>query len=82
MSILVNPNNAESRFVSDWDGEKLVDSIRFIYIADKSDEKNNNYGTFVNQVIQAVRSFADNVARKKDCDDITVRIHQHTMQEL
>lgn len=81
MSILVNPDNADSRFVSHWDGEKLVDSIRFIYIADKSDEKNNNYGTFVNQVIQAVRSFADNVAWKKECDDITVRVHQHTMQE-
>lgn len=82
MSILVNPDNADSRFVSHWDGSKLVDSIRFIYIADKSDEKNNNYGTFVNQVMQAVRAFADEVAWKKECDDITVRIHQHTMQEL
>ena len=82
MSILVNPNNAESRFVSEWQGDKLVDTIRLIYIADKSDEKNNNYGTFVNQVIQAVKSFADQVAWKKENDDITVRIHQHTMQDI
>ncbi len=81
MSILVNPDNAENRFISDWHGDKLVDTIRFIYIADKSDEKNNNYGTFVNQVIQAVKNFADDVAWKKESDDITVRIHQHTMQE-
>ena len=80
MSILVNPENAESRFVSHWDGSKLVDSIRFIYIADNSDEKNHNYGTFVNQVIEAVKSFANDVAWKKECDDITVRVHQHTMQ--
>jgi len=82
MSILVNPNNAENRFVTHWNGDKLVDTIRFIYIADKSDEKNNNYGTFVNQVIQAVKTFSDDVAWKKEDDDITVRIHQHTMQEL
>lgn len=82
MSILVNPDNSESRFISHWDGEKLVDTIRFIYIADDSDEKNNNYGTFVNQVIQAVRSFADEVSWKKADDDITVRVHQHTMQSI
>jgi len=82
MSILVNSDNADSRFVSHWSGDKLVDTIRFIYIADKSDEKNHNYGTFVNQVIQAVNSFAEQVAWKKDCDDINIRIHQHTMQTL
>ena len=82
ISILVNPDNADSRFFAHWDGDNLVDTLRFIYIADESDEKNNNYGTFVNQVIDAVKKFADDVAWKKEADDITVRVHQHTMQSV
>lgn len=82
ISIGVNPNNAENRFCVHWDGDKLVDTLRFVYFADKSDETHNNYGKFVNQAISAIRAFADDVDWKKDNDDIIVRVHQHIMMKV
>lgn len=82
ISIGVNPNNDKSRFCVHWDADKLVDSVRFVFFADETDENNNNYGKFVNQVIQSVRSFADTVNWKKEHDDIIVRVHQHIMQKV
>lgn len=65
-----------------WDGDALVDTIRFIFFANELDEANNNYGKFVNKTIQSVKDFADSVNWKKDHDDITVRIHQHIMRKV
>lgn len=82
ISIGVNPNNDKSRFCVHWSGDKLVDTLRFVYFADRTDENNNNYGKFVNQVIQSIQSFANDVNWKKESDDIIVRVHQHIMQKV
>lgn len=82
ISVGVNPNNAESRFCVHWEADTLVDTLRFVFIADKSDETHNNYGKFVNQVIATVRAFADEVNWKKEDDDIIVRVHQHIMHKV
>lgn len=82
ISIGVNPDNAETRFCIHWEADKLVDTLRFVFFADKSDETHHNYGKFVNQVMSAVRAFADDVNWKKDCDDIIVRVHQHIMLKV
>lgn len=82
ISIGINPNNAESRFCVHWESDKLVDTLRFVYIADKSDETHHNYGKFVNQAIASVKGFADEVNWKKEHDDIIVRIHQHVMLKV
>lgn len=82
ISIGVNPSNDKSRFCVHWSGDKLADTIRFVFFADESDENNNNYGKFVNQVMQTVTKFADDVNWKKDNDDIIIRVHQHIMQQV
>lgn len=82
IAIGVNPNNAESRSCVHWEADKLVDTLRFVYIADKSDETHNNYGKFVNQANAAIRAFADEVNWKKESDDIIVRVHQHVMLKV
>ncbi len=82
ISIGVNPNTAEARFCVHWEADKLVDTLRIVFIADKSDETHHNYGKFVNQAIGAVRAFADEVNWKKDSDDIIVRVHQHIMLQV
>jgi hypothetical protein len=79
ISIGVNPNNAETRFCVHWEADKLVDTLRFVFFADKSDETHHNYGKFVNQAIAAVRTFSDEVNWKKESDDIIMRVHQHLM---
>ncbi|KGJ96888.1 DUF3083 family protein [Colwellia psychrerythraea] len=79
ISIGVNPNNPETRFCVHWEADKLVDTLRFVFFADKSDETHHNYGKFVNQAIAAVRDFSDEVDWKKESDDIIVRVHQHIM---
>lgn len=82
ISIGVNPANDKGRFCVHWDGETLVDTVRFVFFADQNDEQNKNYGKFVNQVIDTIKSFANEVDWKKDADDITVRVHQHIMQQV
>lgn len=82
ISIGVNPNNDQSRFCVHWDGEKLVDTIRFVFFADDTDENNNNYGKFVNQVNQTVTAFADGMNWKRENDDLIMRVHQHIMQKV
>jgi len=82
ISIGINPNNSETRFCIHWDADKLVDTLRIVFIADKSDETHNNYGKFVNQAISAVKAFADEVNWKKESDDIMIRIHQHLMLQV
>ena len=82
ISIGVNPSNDKSRFCVHWEGDKLVDTIRFVFFADDTDESHNNYGKFVNQVLQAVNSFADKVTWKKEHDDIVVRVHQHIARKV
>jgi len=82
ISIGVNPNNAEMRSCVHWEGDKLVDTLRFVFFADKSDETHQNYGKFVNQSIAAVKSFANEVNWKKESDDIIVRVHQNIMMNV
>jgi hypothetical protein len=65
-----------------WQGDSLVDTLRFVFFADKSDETHHNYGKFVNQAIAAVRKFSDEVDWKKESDDIIVRVHQHIMMNV
>jgi hypothetical protein len=82
ISIGVNPDNPNSRFCVHWQGDSLVDTLRFVFFADKSDETHHNYGKFVNQAIAAVRRFSDEVNWKKESDDIIVRVHQHIMTNV
>jgi hypothetical protein len=77
-----DPSKEETFVTSMWEGDTLVDTIRFIFFANERDESNNNYGKFANQSIQAVKDFADTVNWKKDHDDIIVRIHQHIMRKV
>ncbi|NTS78043.1 DUF3083 family protein [Catenovulum sp. SM1970] len=82
LHIGVNPENEEGRFCVHWDPSLLVDTIRFMFFADVADENNNSYGKFVNQVIDATENFADNVNWKKEQDDLIIRVHQHTMEQV
>ncbi|MGJ8681728.1 DUF3083 family protein [Paraglaciecola sp.] len=77
-----DPTKEETFVTSMWEGDTLVDTIRFIFFANERDESNNNYGKFANQSIQSVKDFADAVNWKKDHDDIIVRIHQHIMRKV
>ncbi|WP_158966238.1 DUF3083 family protein [Paraglaciecola sp. L3A3] len=65
-----------------WDGDTLVDNIRFIFFANERDEANNNYGKFANQSVQTIKDFAEQVNWKKADDDLIVRIHQHIMRKV
>lgn len=77
-----DPKNQDGEIRSLWQGDQLVDTIKFVFFADEADEKNNNYGKFTNQVMQTMRNFADLVYWKKDHDDILVRIHQHINRKV
>lgn len=78
----INPANEKGRCCVHWEPSLLVDTIRFMFFADVADESNNSYGKFVNQVVEATKAFADNVNWKKQQDDLLIRVHQHTMEQV
>jgi len=82
ISLGYNPQN-ESRDIScQWQGDKLVDTIRLVFFATDFDETHKTYGKFVNQVTQAVNAIADELNWKKDCDYMLMRFNQQLVRRV
>ena len=82
ISLGYNPHH-ESRDIScQWQGEKLVDTIRLVFFATDSDETHQTYGKFVNQVIQAVNAIADDLNWKKEHDYMLMRFNQQLVRRV
>jgi len=82
ISLGYNPHH-ESRDISgQWQGGKLVDTIRFVFFATDFDETHKTYGKFVNQVTQAVATIADELNWKKDHDYMLMRFNQQLVRRV
>ena len=82
ISLGFNPDKEQGSFVSHWQGDKLVDTLRLVFFADSQDEAHNTYGKFANQVIDTVKDFAKQVNWKTEQDDIIMRMHQHIIRHI
>jgi len=82
ISLGYNPRH-ESRDIScQWQGEKLVDTIRLVFFATDFDETHKTYGKFVNQVTQAVNVIADELNWQKDRDYMLMRFNQQLVRRI
>ncbi|MCT8986020.1 DUF3083 family protein [Shewanella phaeophyticola] len=63
--------------IGHWDSSKLVDVFRFVIVAGKSDETDEGYGRFMNQVEDALRTFTQAFDIDKEHVDVILRFHQH-----
>lgn len=65
------------QFLSFWVAEKLVESVHFIVVADQDDNTEFGYGRFMNQVEEAFRNLARQLAIPTERQDVIVRFYQH-----
>lgn len=72
-----NPDCSEPQLLSFWQADKLVESAHFIIVADNDDNTEFGYGRFMNQVEEALRSFARQLEIPGDRQDLLVRFYQH-----
>ena len=65
-----------------WEGDKLVDTIQFIFCATDADETHNSYGKFVNTVTQAMYTLADDLNWNKERDFMLMRLNQQLLRRV
>ncbi len=80
ISLGYNPHHESRNISSQWQGGKLVDTIRFVFFATDFDETHKTYGKFVNQVTQAVVAIADDLNWKKDHECMLMRFNQQLVR--
>lgn len=72
-----NPTHSSGGYTCKWDSNKLVDTIQLIFVASEQNKTSYGYGKFVNQIEQALRSFAQQLDFVNDKEEMLVRLHQH-----
>ncbi|MCL1113548.1 MULTISPECIES: DUF3083 family protein [Shewanella] len=72
-----DPHAQSPEPIGHWDSNKLVDVFRFVIVAGKSDETDEGYGRFMNQVEDALRTFTQEFDIDKEHVDVILRFHQH-----
>jgi Protein of unknown function (DUF3083) len=82
ISLGYNPHHESRDISAQWQGGKLVDTIRLVFFATDFDETHKTYGKFVNQVTQAVGAIADELNWKKDHDYMLMRFNQQLVRRV
>jgi len=82
ISLGYNPHHESRDISSQWQGGKLVDTVRLVFFATDFDEIHKTYGKFVNQVTQAVATIADELNWKKDHDYMLMRFNQQLVRRV
>ena len=82
ISLGYNPQRRNRDISMQWQGAKLVDTIRLVFFATDFDETHKTYGKFVNQVTQAVASIADDLNWKKGHDYMLMRFNQQLVRRV
>ena len=72
-----DPANNAQQFISDWQGDNLVEAVHILIVAGNDDMTETGYGRFMNQVEAGLRSFAEKLHVNPEKQDLTVRFHQH-----
>ncbi|MCW8865714.1 MAG: DUF3083 family protein [Colwellia sp.] len=72
-----NPTHTSCGYTCKWDSAKLVDTVQLIFVATDQDKTSHGYGKFVNQIEQALRTFAASLDFINDKEEMLVRLHQH-----
>ncbi|MCC5825618.1 DUF3083 family protein [Alkalimonas sp.] len=75
--ISFNPDCSEPQYLTFWQADNLVESAHFVLVASKEDNTEMGYGRFMNQVEDALRSFAKSIGFDGNHQNLTVRFFQH-----
>lgn len=76
------PEKDGSDVTTNWEGDKLVDTVQFIFCATNADETYNTYGKFVNKVTEAIYTMADELNWNKERDFMLMRLNQQLLRRV
>jgi hypothetical protein len=82
ISLGYNPHIKDGDVTCKWQGDKLVDTVQFVFCATDFDETHKTYGKFVNSVTQAIYTMADELNWKKEQDYMLMRLNQQLLQRV
>tara|TARA_R110000737_G_scaffold4096_2_gene13611 strand:- start:8324 stop:9448 length:1125 start_codon:yes stop_codon:yes gene_type:complete len=77
-----NPKQSPCGLVSKWNADELVDNVQLIFVANSENGQEQSAAKFVNQITQAMRLFATELAISSKKDQVTLRFHQHVAYNL
>ncbi|WOH37340.1 DUF3083 family protein [Thalassotalea fonticola] len=76
------PVGSGGLFVSQWDSQNLVDTIKLVFIASEININKRGYGRFVNHLTEALKQLSFELGYKPNKDTVMLRFHQHLMYNL
>jgi len=82
ISLGYNPHNELGEITCNWQGDKLVDTIRLVFCATDFDETHQTYGKFVNQVMLSMADVALSLNWKKQQDYMLMRLNQQLVRKV
>lgn len=77
-----DPSSSEQQFISDWQGDNLVESVHFLLVAGNDDVTETGYGRFMNHVEEALCQLSKKLELNGAKQDLIVRFHQHISYTL
>lgn len=72
-----NPEHSSCGYTCKWDANKLVDVVQLVFVAANQNQTSHGYGKFLNQIEQALYSFAEQLGYINNKEEMIVRFHQH-----
>ncbi len=72
-----NPLHTSCGYTCKWNSAKLVDSVQLVFVASEQDKTSHGYGKFVNEIEQALHTFAKKLDIIGEQEEMMVRLHQH-----
>ena len=77
-----NPEQSPCGLISKWDARSLVDNIQLVFVATKDNQSDSAHAKFLNQIEQAIKQMAQELALNPEQDEVIVRFHQHIAYNL
>jgi len=72
-----NPEHEPCGFSSQWEANKLVEKVQFVFVATRADQTSHGYGKFLNQVEDTLDLLAKKLEMVRDKEQLILRINQH-----
>ena len=77
-----NPEQNPCGIVSKWNANELVDDIQLVFVATNKNKTEHGFGRFLNQIEQALKLMATELAIDPSKEEVIIRFHQHVAYDF
>ena len=72
-----NPEQSPCGIISKWRAAQLTDNIQLVFVATPENSSEHGFGRFLNQIEQAMKLMALELAIEPSKEEVMIRFHQH-----